>query len=50
MVHLTDLPGTIEKVNEEKRKLEVMVKIFGTKDPARVELYASRKTINVTIN
>ena len=23
--------GTIEKINEEKRKLEVMVKIFGEK-------------------
>jgi transcriptional antiterminator NusG len=25
--------GAIEKVNEEKRKLEVMVKIFGRKTP-----------------
>lgn len=25
--------GTIEKINEEKRKLEVMVKIFGRKSP-----------------
>jgi transcriptional antiterminator NusG len=25
--------GTIEKVNEEKKKLEVMVKIFGRKTP-----------------
>ena len=25
--------GSIEKVNEEKRKLEVMVKIFGRKTP-----------------
>jgi len=25
--------GTIEKINEEKRKLEVMVKIFGIKTP-----------------
>ena len=25
--------GTIEKINEEKRKLEVMVKIFGRKTP-----------------
>jgi transcriptional antiterminator NusG len=23
--------GTVEKINEEKRKLEVMVKIFGRK-------------------
>ena len=25
--------GTVEKINEEKRKLEVMVKIFGRKTP-----------------
>jgi transcriptional antiterminator NusG len=25
--------GTIEKIHEEKRKLEVMVKIFGRKTP-----------------
>ena len=25
--------GTIEKINEEKRKLEVMVRIFGRKTP-----------------
>jgi transcriptional antiterminator NusG len=25
--------GVIEKINEEKRKLEVMVKIFGRKTP-----------------
>ena len=25
--------GNIEKINEEKRKLEVMVKIFGRKSP-----------------
>ncbi len=25
--------GTVEKINEEKRKLEVMVKIFGIKTP-----------------
>ena len=33
--------GTVEKINEEKRKLEVMVKIFGRKTPVRIELYAS---------
>jgi transcription termination/antitermination protein NusG len=37
-IKVTDGPfngfnGTIEKVNEEKRKLEVMVKIFGRKTP-----------------
>ncbi len=30
---LNGFDGTIEKVNEEKRKLEVMVKIFGRKTP-----------------
>lgn len=25
--------GTVEKINEEKRKLEVMVKIFGRRTP-----------------
>ena len=28
--------GTIEKINEEKRKLEVMVKIFGRKTPVEL--------------
>ena len=40
--------GTIEKVNEEKRKLEVMVKDFRKKNTIRIELYASRKDIIVT--
>ena len=30
--------GTIEKVNQEKRKLEVMVKIFGRKTPLELSL------------
>ena len=33
--------GTIEKINEEKRKLEVMVKIFGKKNPTGTQLHAS---------
>ena len=37
--------GTIEKINEEKRKLEVMVKIFGRKTPLELKLHASRKSI-----
>jgi transcriptional antiterminator NusG len=28
-----DLTGQLKKINEEKRKLEVMVKIFGRKTP-----------------
>jgi len=28
--------GTVEKINEEKRKLEIMVKIFGRKTPLEV--------------
>ena len=28
--------ATIEKINEEKRKLEVMVKIFGRKTPVEL--------------
>ena len=30
--------GTIEKINEEKRKLEVMVRIFGRKTPLELSL------------
>jgi len=33
MVHSTVLTELVEKINEEKRKLEVMVKIFGRKTP-----------------
>ena len=34
--------GTVENINEEKRKLEVMVKIFRKKNTIRIELHASR--------
>ncbi len=30
--------GTVEKINEEKRKLEVMVKIFGRKTPLNLAI------------
>ena len=33
MVHSMDLMERLRKINEEKRKLEVMVKIFGRKTP-----------------
>ena len=48
MVLLTDFNGTVEKINEEKRKLEVMVKIFGRKTPLELKLYASRESLIVT--
>ncbi len=39
--------GTIEKINEEKRKLEVMVKIFGRKTP--LELSYMQANIRLTL-
>ncbi len=35
--------GTIEKINEEKRKLEVMVKIFGRKTPIELSFMQVEK-------
>jgi transcriptional antiterminator NusG len=35
--------GTIEKVNEEKRKLEVMVRIFGRKTPLELSFMQVEK-------
>jgi len=35
--------GTIEKINEEKRKLEVMVKIFGRKQPLELSFLQVEK-------
>jgi len=35
--------GTVEKVNEEKRKLEVMVKIFGRKTPLELSFMQVEK-------
>ena len=35
--------GTIEKINEEKRKLEVMVKIFGRKTPLELSFMKVEK-------
>ena len=35
--------GVIEKVNEEKRKLEVMVKIFGRKTPLELSFMQVEK-------
>ena len=42
--------GAIEKVNEEKTQARGNGENFRTKNPIRIELYASRKTINVTVN
>lgn len=38
-----DFSGTIEKINEEKRKLEVMVKIFGRKTPLELSFMQVEK-------
>ena len=38
--------GNVEKINEEKRKLEVMVKIFGRKTPLELSYHASRERFN----
>jgi transcriptional antiterminator NusG len=35
--------GTVEKINEEKRKLEVMVKIFGRKTPLELSFMQVEK-------
>ena len=35
--------GTIEKINEDKRKLEVMVKIFGRKTPLELSFMQVEK-------
>ncbi len=35
--------GSIEKINEEKRKLEVMVKIFGRKQPLELSFLQVEK-------
>ncbi len=48
MIKVVDGPfngfnGTIEKINEEKRKLEVMVKIFGRKTPLELSFMQVEK-------
>jgi transcriptional antiterminator NusG len=40
--------GTVEKINEEKRKLEVMVKIFGRKTPLELSFMQVEKYNFVT--
>ncbi len=37
MVRLNGFSGIIEEVNNEKKKLKVMVKIFGRKTPLELE-------------
>ena len=45
MVHLMDLLESIDNVNEEKRKLEVMVKIFGRKTPLELSYMQVEKLL-----
>ena len=42
-----DFVGDIKEVNEEKKKLKVIVKIFGRGTEVELKLYASRKTISL---
>ncbi len=43
MVPLTALQGIIEEVNDEKKKLKVMVKIFGRKTPLELSFMQVEK-------
>ena len=50
MVHLMDLMVRVEKINEEKRKLEVMVKIFGRKTPLELSYMQVDKSLIIVTN
>src|SRR5690554_6343053 len=41
--------GTVEKINEEKRKLEVMVKIFGRKSPLELSFMQVEKIYSLQL-
>ena len=43
------LTGVIEEINEEKKKLKVMVKDFRKKTTIRIEFLASRKRIVIDL-
>ncbi len=45
----TVFSGVIEEINEEKKKLKVMVKIFGRKTPLELSIHAGGKRMTQVI-